>query len=587
MLAIFDYSSASAIDISWKFLFACTPFLIAFLTAQAPYASTVLLQHSLDCTKNSLKLSALFSNGLVLQRGELTRVWGWASESCTVSVEIQSIGVGGNAVLAEVVHDGNGFWVATLPPQTASIHASGLVIQTNGGDLINLEIFFGEVLLCAGQSNIAGHPMDGSVGPADVAISLTVEPHKLRKSLETHSFPVRYLMLNKSSFWCVGEALSDLEFKPTFPWTDASLLSPHVEAFSGVCWSAGRSLAEELNGEVPVGMIEVAVGGSFIQAWSSHESNKACAAPEVPNDFITWAQGGKGGIRNGLIGPLLPGPITLGGVLWYNGESNSLAVQHAYYACALPALLSEWRSAFKKPDLWFGVVQLHPFFIYDTTREPTAFIRSLQTNLVGNGLNGVSVIPTVDLGDPLSPSGNLHPRFKFSIGKRIARAYAGAHLKSGPLFSGGPRYASARILQKTQRGLAAMNDNPCSWAVEVRFVEGSVGGGGLAIRGYSEESVATRCPIQEGVPAEFCESFSIQGSDGNWRNVTHVSLGEGGDTLILSLNVAPDGVECTPSFVSLRPVATRSGYTSWPVSTVSDLTELPAHPWGPSLIQSA
>ena len=50
--------------------------------------------------------------------------------------------------------------------------------------------------------------------------------------------------------------------------------------------------------------------------------------------------------------------ITIGsaGVTWYQGEANVGGA--AYYSQAFPAMITGWRTAFAKPDLWFGFVQI-------------------------------------------------------------------------------------------------------------------------------------------------------------------------------------------------------------------------------------
>ena len=65
---------------------------------------------------------------------------------------------------------------------------------------------------------------------------------------------------------------------------------------------------------------------------------------------------GPGDVWNGMIYPLLPMRFT--GVVFYQGESNSLAGCPSAYACLWPALITDWRHKFDLADLGFFFVQL-------------------------------------------------------------------------------------------------------------------------------------------------------------------------------------------------------------------------------------
>jgi hypothetical protein len=81
-----------------------------------------------------------------------------------------------------------------------------------------------------------------------------------------------------------------------------------------------------------------------------------------------------------MIAPLTVGPLALKGVVWLQGESNvDLSMGGpAYYACALPALISSWRAAFAAPDLFFGIMQLAAYPAENNTLM--AEIRDVQLN---------------------------------------------------------------------------------------------------------------------------------------------------------------------------------------------------------------
>jgi len=399
-----------------------------------------------------------------------------------------------------------------------------------------------------------------------------------RAAAAAEALPVRYLGLGPSpgypDLWhSGGEGLQDLPRRaPSLPWMEARALSAAVEAnCSSTCWFMGRAVARRAGGATPVGLIDGAVGGSAIQAWSSAAALAACGAPPgAPEDFVSWGPGGQGALYNAVLSPLLVGPLALGGLAWYNGETNSLFQQAPYYACALPALLAEVRGALRKPALWVAVVELHPFFIYDVSSAATAGVRGAQ-QAAAAALQHVTLVPAVDLGDAAN---NLHPlgMAKVALGERLGLAFhravtaaaaAEGEAARAPLM--GPGYA--RAVRSSSGG-----GGDCQLGVRVEFVEGSIGGGGLELRGWASDSVSTRCPVEEGVAELFCDWFSVQSSDGVWHNAS-AALSADGQALELSVE------GCSSS---LAPVATRNGWSGWPVVQLYDREGLPAHPWAPT-----
>jgi len=515
---------------------------------------------------------------MVLQRGEGARVWGWVSLGCSVALAVEEEAGGGvfaaRAPLqwGEVELDGRGLWVATLPEQRGGLATYRVSVFSSAGDRVVLgSVQFGEVLACLGQSNIARSTV-GSVGAMlGLSPELMVATAELRAELEATPLPVRYLGLSPADtiypdLWHKGApGLQDFPRPIGLPWIDASTLSPAVlENTSSVCWLWGREVAARLGGSVPVGLVEGAVGGSVIQAWSAPAALAACSAPPAaPNDFASWAPGGPSALHNVILSPLQVGPLALGGLAWYNGESNSLFQQGDYYACALPRLLEDLRKGFGKPLLWVAVVELHPFFIYDVSSVPTAQVRAAQVAAASGALR-VSLVPAVDLGDSVN---NLHPLglAKLGVAQRLGLAFMRAREQG--VFEMGPRYEGAEALLGEGEG--------CSLRVAVRLVAASVDGGGLEVRDPSRDSVSTRCPT-ESLSEVFCDGFGIQDREGVWHKASARTSARSAREVELWVEDCKSG---------LSPVATRNGWGGWPIVLLYDLAGFPAHPWPPTPLE--
>ena len=108
------------------------------------------------------------------------------------------------------------------------------------------------------------------------------------------------------------------------PWAVASSASVHdvrdltdgsdFGAFSAVCWTYGRQLADELNHSVPLGLISSNIGGTPIQAWSPADANAACNGGNPPPYPPQLPFPPKAGV------PPKPCPQCMGNATLYNGN---------------------------------------------------------------------------------------------------------------------------------------------------------------------------------------------------------------------------------------------------------------------------
>ena len=148
-------------------------------------------------------------------------------------------------------------------------------------------------------------------------------------------------------------------------------------------------------------------------------------APRAPWDDIN----GAGTLYNAMIAPL--GSISLAGVAWYQGESDT---DLAGYDKRLAAMMRDWRRQFGLPALPFAIVQLSAYG--DTASRPVesgwAGLRDTQRRVAEKD-GHAAIAATLDLGDPL----DIHPGEKREVGRRLARAmrnlaYGEAVRPSGP-----------------------------------------------------------------------------------------------------------------------------------------------------------
>ena len=365
--------------------------------------------------------------------------------------------------------------------------------------------------------------------------------------------PIRVFQVGEFDNWATEGPLNNLASPPQMPWQPApTTLSPAALHFAAVCYFAGRTVAQGTPG-VPVGLIESAWGGSFIQSWSSASAWEACGATAIPKDGW-WSPAPPTALFNTMIAPFAIGPMALGGIIFYIGESQGSFNQVDYFSCALPLLLASWRSTFSSPDSWAVVIQMQGWVDGNLNQDIMAHTRDVQLQVSeSRALPRIATVTAVDCGDSTSPFHSIHPRYKRKMGTRSGEAalafLAGLPPPRGPVY--------LRAVSRIGTGLS----------VTVYFDPDTVVGG-LVWADPSPEVPSSTCPM--GVPRHTCQWFSILDSGGEWHNAS-ATIGKGGVTLELRVEGARQARRTA--------VASQNGFGMWPVVNLYNAAGLPAYPW--------
>ncbi|OKS84932.1 sialate O-acetylesterase [Mucilaginibacter polytrichastri] len=137
-------------------------------------------------------------------------------------------------------------------------------------------------------------------------------------------------------------------------------------------------------------------------------------------------------LYNGMIAPLIP--LSVAGVLWYQGESN--AGRAFQYRDVLATMIGDWRNQWKS-KLPFVVMQLPAYGPTQNSNQGSTWaeLREAQAAVAVKYADSALVV-TTDIGDP----NNLHPTNKAPFGYRAAgvalnRVYHYADVAVSPLFN--------------------------------------------------------------------------------------------------------------------------------------------------------
>lgn len=403
----------------------------AHVLNRAGSITLVILMASCDA-RADVRLPAVFSDHMVLQRERQVPIWGWADSGEQVAV------VFGEQTKTTTAND-EGRWQVTLDPLSlGEAHSLGqarsLVVEGNNR-LEFADVLVGDVWVCSGQSNMEW-PVSSSAD-GDLELLGQGEPE------------IRFLTVSSAG---TQEPLDDFDsaWERCTPGT--------IKNFSAVGYFFGKRLHQATG--VPVGLIDNAWGGSACEAWvpveklagnelyepvldrwkaeeakaderairedyaKTHAEWKARMQQAIANNkaIPVWPKP-----RHRLLGQSRPGnlynarvaslaPYAIRGTIWYQGESNAGRAEQ--YRDLFPLMVETWREAWGQGDFPFYWVQLADFMQEKDQPGDSAWaeLREAQTKALDRLPNsGQAVI--VDVGE----GKDIHPKDKQSVGDRLAR----------------------------------------------------------------------------------------------------------------------------------------------------------------------
>jgi sialate O-acetylesterase len=189
--------------------------------------------------RSEVRVPAVFTDHMVLQREMKLPIWGWADPGETVSVSFLN-------QHKSVIADSAGRWRVLLDPVPAS--ATPEVLTIAGRNTVSVsDVLVGDVWICSGQSNMQLRLKASSNASVDV-------PAANRPLI--HLLQVEHIAR--------AEEQDDIRGQ----WTACS---PKTAAdFSAVGYYFGRDLQDVI--KVPVGLIHSSWAGSIAEVWTPPES---------------------------------------------------------------------------------------------------------------------------------------------------------------------------------------------------------------------------------------------------------------------------------------------------------------------------
>jgi sialate O-acetylesterase len=387
-----------------------------------------------------LQMSSVFANDMVLQRNKPIPFFGTADANQEVIVSFSKHLSGQNsAETKKTKSDSDGKWKVyfnALPaggPYTLTVKSKDKKSEFDN-------ILMGDVWLCSGQSNMLFRLNQAYEGKEAIAkaANKNIRLFQFHAIQETDDVAWDSAVLDKTN---------KLEYF-TGKWQQCNPQS--AATFSAIGYFFGQKIQHQEN--VPIGLIEVAVGGApivsfidrhtmefdnylvdelynwkksdFIMSWVRERAAKNLELSNDPRQRHPYepCYNYEAGISK-----LVNTPIK--GILWYQGASDAHNVN--LYIYNFTHLISSWRNLWNE-NLPFYFVQLS-----STDRPSWPYFRDMQRKIALQIPNTFMAISS-DYGDSL----NVHPTHKQSVGERLALlALKNSYHKS--IVANGPAVQSA------------------------------------------------------------------------------------------------------------------------------------------------
>jgi len=383
----------------------------------------------------------LFTDHAVLQSGKPVAIWGKGAPGEKVTVRFKEA-----SAQATTGTDGN--WSVELPALKSG--DSGDLVFEGANTVTSKDILVGDVWLCAGQSNMEWLLSRSKDGDKEVAAA---------DFPQIRHFKVKHFSLEKPTKQLEGQ------------WMVCT--PQNAGNFTAVGYFFATYIQAKL--KQPIGLLDVSWGASPIETWLSDEALNSkpelavirerwskyltdeypgmlkafqdataeqkknppapgATPPKIPRkpDSPGTQKVPSGGF-NGVMNPVIP--YTLKGILWYQGEHNTMTYP-GEYASLLETLIADLRAKWHDPELPFIFEQLANYHGSNSMPTNWAVVREQQEKVLEIPHTGMGVGIDIWL-----PNETVHPLNKREIGRRLSlvgldKVYGVPTLSTGPVFKG-------------------------------------------------------------------------------------------------------------------------------------------------------
>lgn len=392
-------------------------------------------------TAAQLRVAAVFSDNMILQRSQPVHIWGKHIPGKKVTVKFAGI-------QKQTIVKNDSSWSVFFPSQKANAKPQSISVSSANEKIELKNILIGDVWICSGQSNMEW--------------MMKKEMHWADEKMNTNNPLIRFLNPTPAGRYVYNEKYKDsllrrLNKDSFYLWNGWKVChSESIQPMSAVAYYFAKTITASEH--IPVGLINLSIGGAPVETFISRDALKNSntfsskqkdnwlyntnlpnwirergrqnveGVADVPTDEYGPAHAYKPGFAYECgIKPLLSFPVK--GMLWYQGESNAEEPERvAEYNELMKLMVNDYRKQWKLPSMPFYFVQLSSI-----ERPLWPQFRDEQRKEL-NEISHTGMAVCSDIG----AKNDVHPTNKKFVGERLARwallnEYHKKIIPSGPL----------------------------------------------------------------------------------------------------------------------------------------------------------
>ncbi len=376
----------------------------------------------------SFSVAKIFSDGMVLQRGQNIKVWGFAppeEEGRYIEIEFGGLKAYGKVRNGKWCAEFEEVFCACSVPQSMSIYGEG---QYETFD----DLLIGDVFICMGQSNIRYSVADIRRNAPDCYSGKEFFPSEddlirlyrcsIHDADDNDIYPARGSV----------EVVEDIRYARGWQYP-----AEGGDDFSAIGYYTAFMI-DQMTHDIPIGLIEIDADGQGLCSFYPNDyADENKLDRQNGNIYESIFLGGEVTptrfVYNHFIAPFVGYGIA--GLIWYQGESDCHPDNSSTYAERFKGLIENYR---KKWGIDFPVYMVELPACYNKPadyEDVWAFIDfshvRMQMGRIPNMLDKVYITASSDLWLDRNFWNSLHPYCKWGQAKRLSKTILAAHYGIG------------------------------------------------------------------------------------------------------------------------------------------------------------